>query len=159
MQRFLCSLVYGSFQVSNPLGWDILDALGLLRCPYSAGLAEKASKSASFRQCHRPPVGPTRPGLKTLQHPRIPRPQPNQDLKGSSPSHCTGQCMHLWCLLPHRSLVCVVFWLFVSGFVCFFVSWCFCRAGWAWTVHRTMYRSSTSLLLLAATAMAFALLN
>ena len=40
------------------------------------------------------------------------------------------------------------FWLFVSGFVCLFVSCCF--AGFflmSVTVHRTMYRSSTSLLL------------
>ena len=30
-----------------------------------------------------------------------------------------------WYLSCHRSLVCVVFWLFVCGFVCCFVSWCF----------------------------------
>ena len=30
-----------------------------------------------------------------------------------------------WCWLRHHSLVWVVFWLFVSVFVCCFVSWCF----------------------------------
>ena len=89
-----------------------------------------------------------------LQHPRIPRPQPNQNLKGSSPSHCTGKCMHLWifspihwCLLPHRSLVCVVFvCLFLVLFAFYFLVFCpvFLMSV---AVHRTMYRFSISVLL------------
>ena len=47
-----------------------------------------------------------------------------------------------WNLSRHCSVVCVVFW-----FVCFCV-WVFCLVSWmSVTVHRTMYRSSTSLLL------------
>ena len=115
--------MYGSFQVSNPLGWDILDALGASEMPLFSRLAQRKHQKAQ--------VSASAIGLQSVPPDLVWRhcstqgyhaPQPNQDLKGSSPQplHGPNACIYGACYLTAHWL-CVVFGLFVSGFCLLFL--------------------------------------